>query len=211
MPNVTVTINKELLEDCADALRHKAHCDAGQSQAPDLFAAEDTLEWRQALQISALLAQAELGQVYPPRTYSENASVLAFQQKFEIPMATEPSFLDSAAFEFRYGFMHEELSEFESAHTNKDMHGTADALVDLAYVIHGTALMMGLPWSLLWEEVQRKNMQKVRAAHAGESKRGSALDVVKPAGWTPPDHTAALGVGPWPVFNPHTDDSESVS
>lgn len=132
--------------------------------------------------------------------FSERVDVLAFQQKFRVPMAQEPSWLPEHLFEFRYKFLQEELQEFFAACAMHDMHGAADALVDLSYVLHGTALMMGLPWPMLWEEVQRKNMQKERAKHAGESKRGSSFDVVKPAGWTPPDHTEALGNGPWPTL-----------
>lgn len=132
--------------------------------------------------------------------YKECADVLTFQQKFHVPMAKAPTFLDAKAFQFRLKFLQEELDEFARDHAAGDMHGAADALVDLAYVLHGTALMMGLPWAPLWNEVQRANMAKVRATHAGESKRGSALDVVKPEGWKAPDHTTALGVGPWPVL-----------
>jgi hypothetical protein len=35
-------------------------------------------------------------------------------------------------------------------------------------------------------------MQKRRAQSANESKRGSAFDIVKPDGWTPPDLTDLL-------------------
>lgn len=136
----------------------------------------------------------------PGHRFADRIDVLAFQQKFNVPMAHEPSWLPGHLFEFRLKFLKEELLEFEVAYLQGDMHGTADALVDLAYVLHGTALMMGLPWPMLWDEVQKKNMQKERAKHAGESKRGSSFDVVKPAGWTAPDHTAALGNGPWPTL-----------
>lgn len=141
-----------------------------------------------------------MDQANKPRSYSERTDVLAFQQKFQVPMASAPAFLDPQAFEFRLKFLQEELDEFKDSHEAGDMHGAADALVDLAYVLHGTALMMGLPWPRLWEEVQRANMAKERATHAGQSKRGSALDVIKPPGWKDPDHTAALGVGPWPTL-----------
>lgn len=138
--------------------------------------------------------------VRPSFSFRERADVLAFQQKFNVPMAKEPSFLDREAFNFRWKFMQEELNEFVTAHNEGDMHGAADALVDLAYVLHGTALMMGLPWPMLWSEVQRANMAKERATSASQSKRGTALDVIKPEGWKGPDHTAALGEGPWPTF-----------
>lgn len=159
--------------------------------SPESYYAE--LAWYAAL--DSLAAQAA--------SFKERQDVLAFHQKFHIPMADKPQFLQEEAFQFRLKFMQEELNEFQDGHAAGDMHEAADALVDLAYVLHGTALMMGLPWPMLWNEVQRANMAKVRAAHAGESKRGSALDVIKPAGWKAPDHTAALGTGPWGVFD-HT-------
>ena len=205
MPNITITIAREMLEACTTALRYQAYNEAAQSQQPDLFDAEDTLEWSQALQLDALMQQAAISVPAACHIagFKERRDVLAFQQKFEVPMASKPQFLQEEAFQFRLKFMQEELNEFEDGHITGDMHEAADALVDLAYVLHGTALMMGLPWPMLWDEVQRANMAKVRAKHAGESKRGSALDVVKPEGWTPPDHTAALGTGPWGVLD-HT-------
>ena len=138
--------------------------------------------------------------------HTEHTDVYHFQEKFGIPMAKRASFLDQRTFEFRYKFLHEELSEFYQAHQSGDMEGAADALADLAYVLHGTALMMGVPWSAVWGEVQKCNMNKVRAMHEDESKRGSKLDVVKPAGWTGPDHSKHLGKGPWPTFNASGDD-----
>lgn len=195
--NIDITINKELLIDCAKALREKAHDLAGQSQAPNLFNAEDTLEWSQALQIEALLKQAPIPA--SPR-FKERADVLAFQQKFRVPMASTPSWMPMELFQFRRDFLYEELREFGASYLTGDMQGVADALVDLAYVLHGTALIMGLPWPVLWDEVHNKNMLKERAVHADQSKRGSVFDVIKPAGWAPPDHTKAIGAGPWPVL-----------
>lgn len=41
-------------------------------------------------------------------------------------------------------------------------------------------------WDELWEDVQRANMSKERALRAGDSKRGSTWDVIKPQGWVSP-------------------------
>lgn len=129
--------------------------------------------------------------------------VKEFHNKFGVPQPDKPHFLNEEAFSFRMKFMNEELKEFHDAHLDGDMHGAADALVDLVYVVYGTALMMGIPWQSLWNEVQRANMAKRRAQSAEESKRGSSLDVIKPPGWTPPDHTPFLGIGPFPVTPSH--------
>lgn len=127
------------------------------------------------------------------------ADVRNFHGRFEVPEAETPSLLSQEKFDFRFGFLDEELTEFLMSYRENDLVGMADALVDLVYVAMGTAAMMGLPWQDLWDEVQRANMSKVRAQHAGQSKRGSALDVIKPEGWTGPDHYKILGTE-WPTF-----------
>lgn len=48
------------------------------------------------------------------------------------------------------------------------------------------AVQLRIPYDLLWDEVQRVNMAKERAESAEASGRGSAFDVIKPEGWTPP-------------------------
>lgn len=119
--------------------------------------------------------------------------VLAFHRKFDLPTPETPQLLDSRTFAYRADFLIEEVAEFAAAHNAGDLSGAADALVDIAYVALGTAIMMGLPWRDLWNEVQRANMLKVRGKSDGsDSKRGSPLDVVKPPGWTPPDISAVL-------------------
>lgn len=126
----------------------------------------------------------------------DNSDVLAFQEKFNIPMAPAPAFIDNTANAYRIDFMREELNEFIEACEYRELAKAADALIDLAYVVHGTALMMGLPWKQLWDEVQRANMLKERAIRITQSKRGTTLDVIKPIGWIPPDHNSALGKAP---------------
>ena len=39
-----------------------------------------------------------------------------------------------------------------------------------------------------WDRVHKANMAKERATSADQSKHGSAQDIIKPAGWTAPDH-----------------------
>ena len=119
--------------------------------------------------------------------------VAAFHERFALPRPARPALLPDDQFFFRDKFMAEELEEFHNAHQHGDLAGAADALIDLVYVAMGTAVMMGLPWQALWAEVQRANMSKVRAAADGSnSKRGTALDVVKPAGWVGPDIEGVL-------------------
>lgn len=128
------------------------------------------------------------------RASTDHQDVRDFHEKFGVPQGDEPCMLGLATYMFRKNFLQEELDEFMEAYSEGDLHKAADALVDLVYVAHGTAAMMGLPWASLWNEVQRANMSKVRATSAEQSKRGSALDVIKPEGWTGPDFTPWLGV-----------------
>lgn len=113
-----------------------------------------------------------------------------FHTKYGVPLANAPTLLEGEAYNFRLGFMQEELQEFVQANYDGDLAKALDALLDLVYVAYGTAQMMGVPpamWQEMWDAVQHANMSKVRASSASESKRGTSLDVVKPAGWEGPD------------------------
>jgi predicted HAD superfamily Cof-like phosphohydrolase len=116
-------------------------------------------------------------------------NVGAFHRKFGLPVAeryTVPHGISRELQQFRLRFLREELEELDKAYAEDSLPDIADALVDLVYVALGTAHLHGLPWEALFDEVQRSNMQKVRAQHAGDSKRGSTFDVVKPEGWQAP-------------------------
>lgn len=124
---------------------------------------------------------------------SNYGDVRAFHDKFKIRGPAQPRLLGEEAFTFRSMFLQEEVEEFVEAQFKGDLAQAADALVDLVYVAMGTAVLMGLPWQALWDEVQRANMAKRRALPDGsDSKRGSPLDVVKPPGWRPPQIEAVL-------------------
>lgn len=113
--------------------------------------------------------------------------IIDFHNKFGLKYDGKPMLLDKNTTDFRIKFIQEELNELIHSSSNKDIVGMADALVDIVYVAMGTAYMMGLPWQELWSEVQRSNMEKVRALSSSESKRNTSLDVVKPEGWNPPN------------------------
>lgn len=144
---------------------------------------------------------------------SDFDDVGTFHKQFDLPVSdghTRP--LKPSVTLFRLRFLIEELAEYAAAsgfpyltralrhvsaeafceHDPVDLPEVADALVDLVYVALGTAHYHGIPWQAVWDEVQRANMQKVRATDPSASRRGSALDVVKPVGWTPPDVAGVL-------------------
>lgn len=112
-----------------------------------------------------------------------------FHEKFSVPVRRKPASLPADEFEFRHKFMQEELDEFERAWNDGDLTKQFDALLDLQYVVLGTALMMGLlprTWFDGFMAVHGANMQKRRAADLGIEGR-HAYDVRKPPGWVPPE------------------------
>ena len=115
------------------------------------------------------------------------AAIEEFHTKFELPKAETPTFLPKEVSSFRVGFMNEELDEYVDALALHDMEMALDALVDLVYVVLGTAYLHGFDFNEAFRRVHEANMKKVRVKNAGESKRGSTYDVRKPEGWTPAD------------------------
>jgi predicted HAD superfamily Cof-like phosphohydrolase len=118
----------------------------------------------------------------------------SFHKKFDLPVAGgAPHIVPHRIALFRLMFLQEELMELTKGVMKDDLPAIADALVDLVYVALGTAHYYGLPWEALWDEVQRANMKKERAAADGSnSSRENGLDVIKPKGWEPPDISGIL-------------------
>jgi len=143
--------------------------------------------------------------------------VIEFHEKFDLEYNGDPRSLEHELALFRIGFMIEELAEYASAAgypnihdhledihrlikrgsfpttsrylDNLDLHNQLDALVDLSYVLNGTAYLQGLDLEGAFEEVHTANMKKVRVENAADSLRNSKFDVIKPSGWTAPDLT----------------------
>lgn len=155
-----------------------------------------------------------------PVTKSNFDDVGDFHEKFGLENTTHhdigPRQVDSDLVLFRVKFLMEELLEFCTAtgvtvqlnEKNEVILGwdpdakynaadAFDALIDLVYVAFGTAHFFGFPWQAGWRLVQRANISKERATSAADSKRGSALDVIKPSGWTPPNIARLLGRFGW--------------
>lgn len=116
-------------------------------------------------------------------SYSNYDDVYAFHEKMGMAPGTRPIRLPRAIFQNRIDFIHEELTETVEAYNDTDYEGVVDGLIDLVYVVLGTAVMMGLPWQQLWKEVHSANMRK----KPGVSKRNMPFDAIKPEGWRPPD------------------------
>ena len=124
-----------------------------------------------------------------PRAYDhETNQVAALHTKFGILVSPKPTRLTRCKMGERIQCLREELEELIVAANNQDLPEMADALVDLVVFAKGTAVMMGLPWAALFDDVMRANLAKVR----GVGKRGHKVDLVKPPGWRGPDGRGIL-------------------
>ena len=90
----------------------------------------------------------------------------------------------------RFKFMLEELEEYHNAAVREDIVGATDGLLDLIYVALGTLYYMDIPVQECWNAVQQANMKKV----LGMTKRGNAIDAMKPEGWVGPEGLIAATI-----------------
>jgi predicted HAD superfamily Cof-like phosphohydrolase len=100
---------------------------------------------------------------------------------------TPPRFLTQPELEHRLAFIREELAEYEEAHAAKDLAACLDALVDLAYVVLGSAHYHHFPFDPAWSLVHAANLTKI----PGPSQR-FGRDALKPPDFRPPDHLPLL-------------------
>lgn len=126
--------------------------------------------------------------------------VIDFHTKFGVGYVGPARLLPNELHRNRVNFMQEELDEHSTeqvaaAHRRtipKAIELQLDALIDLMYVVIGTADLQGFAkiFKAAWNRVHRANMAKVRANPDGDSRshRQAKFDVVKPAGWIAPDH-----------------------
>jgi predicted HAD superfamily Cof-like phosphohydrolase len=66
-----------------------------------------------------------------------------------------------AEWENRISFLQEKFDEYVEAARAGDLAAVADALADMVYVIHGTALAYGIPLDEVLAEVHQSNMSKL--------------------------------------------------
>lgn len=134
----------------------------------------------------ALVRQAMLEHAKTHEKLDLFEDIQKFHSKFDLPALVKPGFLPHDLMSFRIKFIQEELDEFCDAYVNENLEKAFDALIDLTYVVLGTAYLMGLPFNDGWRHVHHCNMQKVRAKTINDSKRKHTSDVVKPEGWQAP-------------------------
>lgn len=109
-----------------------------------------------------------------------------FDQAYEGPIREMPASVAS----LRKKLHLEEATEMVLAIDRGELDEILDAAIDELYVIFGTLLQMGIPpakVAVAFARVHNANIKKVLAPSRHDSKRDSALDIVKPPGWTKPD------------------------
>lgn len=111
--------------------------------------------------------------------------ILAMRKHFGLPIADLPKMHELELMLFRQKLLEEETKESLHAINSNDIVELADSLVDTVVVAMGTAALCGFDWDLLWSEVYRSNMEKVRG-DAQKTKRGHNFDLIKPVDWTAP-------------------------
>jgi ADP-ribose pyrophosphatase YjhB (NUDIX family)/NTP pyrophosphatase (non-canonical NTP hydrolase) len=86
--------------------------------------------------------------------------VREFHRAFDVPVAAVAN-PRPAEWADRISFLREEFDEYVEAARAGDLAAVADALADMVYVIHGTALAYGIPLDEVVAEVHRSNMSKL--------------------------------------------------
>lgn len=92
---------------------------------------------------------------------------------------------------FRTKFLQEELNELKCANSAEDV---VDALIDLCVVAIGTLDAYNVVSQIAWDEVHLKNMLKERGIKPERPNPLGLPDLIKPQGWTPPNHADNHGL-----------------
>jgi predicted HAD superfamily Cof-like phosphohydrolase len=89
--------------------------------------------------------------------------VREFHETYGVPIMPVPSFPSHERCALRESLLEEEWIELREAQAKRDIVEVADALADMLYIIHGTALEYGIPLDSVVSEVHRSNMSKLGA------------------------------------------------
>ena len=121
------------------------------------------------------------------------ASLLEFNQAFDIPKLDSPDIGPEDMIELRIKLLKEEVEEYAEAARTGDMVEILDALADIGYILAGTIINHGMQhiYDDAFNEVHRSNMAKLVD---GKVLRREDGKVMKPEGWTPPQLAQFLNI-----------------
>lgn len=113
------------------------------------------------------------------------ASLLEFNQAFEIPKLDNPGLGPDEMIELRIKLLVEEVQEYAEAARTGDLVEVLDALADIGYILAGTIINHGMQdiYDDAFNEVHRSNMAKLVDGKVIRREDGKVL---KPDGWQPP-------------------------
>tara|TARA_Y100001954_G_scaffold59357_1_gene64174 strand:+ start:97 stop:525 length:429 start_codon:yes stop_codon:yes gene_type:complete len=114
------------------------------------------------------------------------ASLLEFNNAFEIPKLENPGIGSKELIELRIKLLQEEVAEYAEAARGGDLVEVLDALADIAYILAGTVINHGMQhvFDDAFAEVHRSNMAKLVD---GKVLRREDGKVMKPENWQPPN------------------------
>ena len=114
------------------------------------------------------------------------ASLLEFNNAFEIPKLENPEIGSEELIELRIKLLQEEVAEYAEAARGVDLVEVLDALADIAYILAGTVINHGMQhvFDDAFAEVHRSNMAKLVD---GKVLRREDGKVMKPENWQPPN------------------------
>ena len=113
------------------------------------------------------------------------ASLLEFNEAFEIPNLETPGLGPDELIELRIKLLTEEVQEYAEAARSGDLVEVLDALADIGYILAGTIINHGMQhiYDDEFNEVHRSNMAKLVDGMVIRRDDGKVL---KPEGWQPP-------------------------
>ena len=119
--------------------------------------------------------------------------LIDFHRACDVPVLSGAAIPSPDRVKLRRDLLAEEYGELDRGVEAGDLVEIADGLVDMIYIAIGTALEYGIDLPAVWDEIHASNMRKVDPATGKVEKREDGK-VMKPAGWTPPNVRAALGL-----------------
>lgn len=99
----------------------------------------------------------------------------------------------SAFTRFRVECIQEEVDEFKDAVAANDAEEMVDALIDMCVFAIGTLDVMDVDANEAWNKVLEANMNKNVGIKEGRPNPLGLPDLMKPEGWTAPDHLGNHG------------------
>ena len=84
-----------------------------------------------------------------------------FHRIYSVYISEKPELPVKETRDLRISLLREEFEEYLEAEADNDLVEIADALGDMLYIIHGTAVSYGIPLDEVFNEIHRSNKSKL--------------------------------------------------